>query len=179
MHSDRQSRTDSPGQHGFGCVRVGVPLHTYGHAYANILAARIRSYLMFAIRNADDWMFKGTTGERALCTWDLRTDNIVWRKVPLSCTSPAYCDDSSRLCSVGPDVSTTPCRPSAPRAFTAWVSCKDVEALSIGLSFVLGVFTLAVLSGRSTRSWTSTNAVSSTTKHGATEAPRCLTSRAI
>ena len=36
---------------------------------------------MEAARDLRKWEFKGVTSNKALCSWDLRTDNMIWRKV--------------------------------------------------------------------------------------------------
>ena len=45
---------------------------------------KFASYVAAGVRTMEDWAFKGCTGDRnrVLCTWDLRTENMVWRRTP-------------------------------------------------------------------------------------------------
>eukprot|EP01048_Picozoa_sp_COSAG05_P016556 COSAG05_NODE_2145_length_3481_cov_4.068007_2_plen_339_part_00 len=40
------------------------------------------AYVTAAVKCMEEWDFKGCTANKTLCTWDLRTDNMVWRKTP-------------------------------------------------------------------------------------------------
>ena len=45
---------------------------------------KFASYVAAGVRTMPSWAFKGCTGDRnrTLCTWDLRTENMVWRRTP-------------------------------------------------------------------------------------------------
>lgn len=42
------------------------------------------AYVTQAVKTMEEWDFKSVTGDKnkVLCTWDLRTENMVWRKTP-------------------------------------------------------------------------------------------------
>jgi|EP01046_Picozoa_sp_COSAG06_P016028 hypothetical protein len=48
------------------------------------LGEKFGAYVTAAVKTQEEWDFKGVTGDRnkVLCTWDLRTDNMVWRRTP-------------------------------------------------------------------------------------------------
>jgi len=48
------------------------------------LGAKFGAHCKAALKNHAQWYWKSrhSTGNKTLCTWDLRTDNMVWRKLP-------------------------------------------------------------------------------------------------
>eukprot|EP01043_Picozoa_sp_COSAG02_P046070 COSAG02_NODE_4277_length_5558_cov_8.385968_5_plen_275_part_00 len=46
------------------------------------LGAKFGAFVAAAVRTQEEWDFKGCTNNKVLCSWDLRTDNMVWRRSP-------------------------------------------------------------------------------------------------
>jgi hypothetical protein len=51
---------------------------------AKAFGEKFGAYAAEAVRTMEEWDLKSCTGDanKTLCTWDLRTDNMVWRKTP-------------------------------------------------------------------------------------------------
>jgi hypothetical protein len=49
-----------------------------------LLGEKFGAYVKAALTHQKEWYFKSkhTTGQKVLCMWDFRTDNMVWRKTP-------------------------------------------------------------------------------------------------
>ena len=46
------------------------------------LGVKFSAYACEAMRTMRKWQFQNTNGNTTLCSWDLRTDNMLWRKSP-------------------------------------------------------------------------------------------------
>lgn len=46
------------------------------------LGEKFGAFVTTAVRTMEDWDFKGCTNNKVLCSWDLRTENMVWRRSP-------------------------------------------------------------------------------------------------
>ena len=49
---------------------------------AEVWATTSGAFVAAAVRTQEEWDFKGCTNNKVLCSWDLRTDNMVWRRSP-------------------------------------------------------------------------------------------------
>lgn len=46
------------------------------------LGEKYATYVSAAVRQIDQWLFKNNHDQTCLCSWDFRTDNVLWRRSP-------------------------------------------------------------------------------------------------